>query len=73
MAPNDRVTWSHSERGGYGYVIPVAMIVRTVTRARVTIEVARKINGTWVREEKSVLPEKLQPRLEACAALDETD
>ena len=72
MQPNDRVTWNHEPRGGYGYVIPVAGIVRKVTDSRVTIEVARKVDGVWVREKKSVKPGKLVSRSSTVEALDES-
>lgn len=73
MRPDDRVTWRFEPRGGYGYVVPVAGIVRKVTASRVTIEVARKVDGAWVREFKSVKPETLSPRTEAVVALGESN
>lgn len=72
MKAGDRVTWSYEPRGGYGYVIPVAGIVRKVG-VRVRIEVARKVNGVWVREFKSVKPESLARRTTVVAELGESE
>lgn len=69
LQPGDRVTWSFNAPVGYGYVIPVAAVVLYLTASRARIAVARKINGEWVREEKTVSREKLTPRLVAVEAL----
>lgn len=73
MQPGDRVNWQYAPRGGYGYIVPVAAVVRGATASRAKIEVARKINGAWVRETKTVSRAKLTPRSVACEALGETD
>jgi hypothetical protein len=73
LKPDDRVTWRYEPRGGYGSVIPVAGIVRKVTAKRVIIEVVLKVHGEWVRETKSVLPEKLSPRTRIVPELGETE
>lgn len=72
MSPGDRVTWTFSAPGGYGYVVPVAAIVLKVTASRAQIAVARKVSGAWIREKKTVSREKLKPRTDACEALGET-
>lgn len=71
MDPGDRVTWSFSAPGGYGYVIPVAAIIVKVTASRATITVARKTDRKWGLQEKTVSLEKLSPRTVACEALGE--
>ncbi|WP_186223835.1 hypothetical protein [Burkholderia gladioli] len=73
MRPGDRVTWSYNAPGGYGYVVPVAAVVLKVTAARARISVARKVSGTWVREEKTVSLDKLKARTQPCEALGETN
>lgn len=70
MAPGDRVNWLYTQRG-YGFVIPVAAVVRKVTAARVVIALARKDGTGWVVEKKTVKPAKLTPRTRACPALGE--
>lgn len=66
----DRVTWSMAA-GGYGFVVPVAGIVRKVGRSRVRIEVAQKVAGEWVRVLKQVSPAKLTHRARPVPELGE--
>ncbi|WP_342234345.1 hypothetical protein [Ralstonia sp. OTU4908] len=69
----DRVNWSREQRGGYGFVTQVAGIVEKATATRVTIMVALRIDGQWVRVKRSVMPGKLTARVGAVAALGEQD
>ena len=71
MQSGDRVNWSHTPRGGYGIPQQVAGVVVRLTSKRVIIQVARRVAGAWMREERSVSPEKLTPRTGHCAALGE--
>lgn len=73
MQTGDRVTWNYAAPGSYGYVIPVAGIVRKVTAKRAVIEIARKVGGEWVKEQKTVALEKLAPRSNPVAELGETN
>lgn len=73
MQEGDRVTWNYAAPGGYGYVIPVAAIVRKIMRKRAVIEVARKARGEWARESKTVALDKLVPRQNPAAELGETN
>lgn len=71
FSPGDRVNWSYSPRGGYGYTINVAGVVKKLTAKRATIEVARKVNGIWQKEQRSVSVEKLTPRTNLSPELGE--
>nr|WP_280971426.1 hypothetical protein [Cupriavidus gilardii]WDE72664.1 hypothetical protein [Cupriavidus gilardii] len=71
MQPGDRVNWAYTARGGYGYTIHIAGVVKKVTAKRATIEVARKVNGEWRKEERLVPLEKLTPRQSSAAELGE--
>lgn len=71
MKPGDRVTWSYTPRGGYGYTIKVAAVVKKLTAKRATIEVARNVEGTWQKEQRSVSLEKLTPRTKLSPELGE--
>lgn len=54
MTPGDRVNWAYRPRGGYGYTISVAGVVVARTAKRATIEVARRVDGAWRIERRSV-------------------
>ncbi|MDH0342110.1 hypothetical protein [Chromobacterium haemolyticum] len=71
MKPGDRVNWSYTPRGGYGYTLKVAGVVRKLTTKRATIEVARKVDGVWQKEQRSVSLEKLTPRTKPSPELGE--
>ena len=71
MNPGDRVNWSYTPQGGYGYTIKVAGVVVKLTNKRATIKVSRKVAGQWKQEEKSVSLDKLTPRMTACPELGE--
>ncbi|NHR04403.1 hypothetical protein HA052_04255 [Chromobacterium haemolyticum] len=62
MKPGDRVNWNYAPRGGYGYMIKVAGVVRKLTTKRAIIEVARKVDGVWKKEQRSVSLAKLTLR-----------
>src|SRR5690606_30732091 len=48
LVPGARVTWFYEQRGGWGYVIPVAAVVVRVGPKRVLIRAAsRRIGGEW--------------------------
>jgi hypothetical protein len=69
---NHRVTLLHEQRGGYGFIDPVAAVVCRATPKRVRIRVAQKVNGNWTPKYVSVKPEKLRERTKPVAALGET-
>lgn len=71
MQKGDRVNWAYTPRGGYGFTTKVAGIVEAITAKRVRIMVARKVDGRWVKESRSVMPEKLTPRQSSCVELGE--
>lgn len=68
-----RVVWHYRPRGGYGYVVPVAGIVRTVRGAMATIDVARKVAGQWRVEQRRVKLASLTGRTVFVAELDAAD
>ena len=59
---DDRVVWAYRPGGGYGFVIPVAGVVLSVSGGRATIRVARKVAGRWLQESRTVSTSKLYPR-----------
>jgi hypothetical protein len=71
MQAGDRITWAFTPRGGYGFVIPVAGVVKRITAKRATIEVVKKVGTDWVRERKSVSLAKIKPRVGTCPELGE--
>lgn len=71
LRPGDRVNWAYTPNGGYGYTMSVAAIVVGKAGSRARIRVARKVDGVWKLEEKSVSPEKLTPRTSVCPELGE--
>lgn len=75
FSPGDRVNWSFSTRGGYGYTQIAAGIVRKVGPKRITIEVAERdiVSRKWVRKLTSVKSENLSPRSSLCEQLGETE
>lgn len=73
FAPGTRVTWLHEQRGGYGYVVPVAGVVVRTGRKRVLIRVARRVlGGEWETLERWVDLAKLKPRHEYVPQVDGT-
>lgn len=62
MKIGDRVIWRFTLPDRKELPVPVPGIIRKVGAHRVTVEVAYKINGQWVREYKSIPPGKLSPR-----------
>ena len=46
FSPGQQVTWHHTPRDGYGYVIPVDGVVVKVNKATVTIRVQKR-DGTY--------------------------
>lgn len=80
FAPGDRVWWHWSTTSGYGYSSRVAAVVVAVTKYRVKIAVMRKASsaevqehGPWVREEKSVRPDKLSRRESLVGVIDQVE
>ena len=70
--PGTRVTWRYEQRGGWGYVIPVAAVVVRVGPRRVLIRAAsRRIGGEWRIVERWVRPGRLRPRDEYVPVVDE--
>jgi hypothetical protein len=45
MKSGDRVTWQYTTGSGYGYVLPIAGVIRKVTPKRAVIKVARLVRG----------------------------
>lgn len=72
MSPGDRIVWYHKPCGGYGYTVLVAGVVVSQRPGRYRIEVARRINGEWVRQRKTVKDYLVGRRTEPCAELGET-
>src|SRR5690606_31821689 len=50
LCPGDRVNWWHRQRGGYGYLVPVAGVVERVGPRRVQIRVAQQVRPGWWRQ-----------------------
>src|SRR5690606_32892205 len=70
--PGTRVTWRYEQRGGWGYVIPVAAVVVRVGPKRVLIRAAsRRIGGEWRIVERWVRPDRLRSRDEYVPVVDE--
>jgi hypothetical protein len=70
---NHCVTLLHKQRGGYGFIDPVAAVVCRVTPKRVRIRVAQKVNGNWTPKYVSMKREQLRERTKPVAALGETE
>ena len=63
LCPGDRVNWWHRQRGGYGYLVPVAGVVERVGPRRVQIRVAQQVRPGWWRQVvRWVDPSRLTPR-----------
>lgn len=71
MQAGDRVNWAYTPRGGYGFVQLVAAVVVRLTAKRATVKVARKFNGQWAQEERSVSLGKLTARTKKVSELGE--
>ena len=78
FAVGDKVNWHWSTTSGYGYSRLVPAIVIGTSEKRVRIATMRKRswwdNGRreeWIREEKSVRPDKLSVRTESCQIVDQ--
>lgn len=71
MQINDRVNWQYKPRGGYGYVIPVAAVVISLTEHKARIRVAQKVTGEWKATERNVVQSSLSPRETVCPELGE--
>lgn len=71
MKSGDRVTWHYTTGGGFGYVLPIAGVIRSVTPKRAVIEVALLVRGQWVRETRTVAKHKLTPRTRLVPELGE--
>lgn len=54
MKAGDKVNWIWNPRGGYGYRIPVAAVIESITSDHATIRLADKIRGQWVPIRKFV-------------------
>ena len=50
----DKVNWSMSARGGYGYTQQIAGVVTKLGRSKIQIRVAKRDNGSWVAAERWV-------------------
>jgi|GEM_PF-2888269 hypothetical protein len=59
MKPGDQMTWLYTQRGGYGFVIPINAEVVKVNAKMVRIRV-QKVSGEMV--ERTVKPESLRAR-----------
>lgn len=55
--PGDRAVWSHSPRGGYGYVFPIKVEVLEVQTNRVKVRAPLSAGGT---KDVFVKPENLR-------------
>ncbi len=62
MRIGKRVTWWHVPRGGYGYPVYVAAVVRKVGAVRVQIACAVRVDHEWRKVLKWIHPDKLTPR-----------
>jgi len=47
LAIGQELTWLHTPRGGYGYVIPVNAVITKIGRKRVQVKIAKR-NGEKV-------------------------
>ena len=72
ISAGDRVIWDYKPRGGYGYAIPVAGIVAEVIGPRALVRVAKKFNGGWTEQLKSVAVSRLRARTSTCPELGES-
>lgn len=74
MTPGDRINWSHTPRGGYGFYQTVAGIVHKIGPKRIQIEVrVREPYGQrrWIPELKWVPKDAVRPRVLPSAAFSE--
>lgn len=62
FARGDKVTWYHTQPGGYAFIDPVAALVEGTTPQRVKIRIAIRLSGQWIHVFRIVKPEKLRPR-----------
>lgn len=70
MQIGDRVTWQFRPSGGYGYVVPVAAVVRSISGRTVVVDVARKVGGRWQVETRRVRVASLTARSVIVPELD---
>ena len=66
IKPGDQLTWLHEQRGGYGFITPVHVTVRSIGRVKVCVEAPLARGGT---KPVSVSPDKLRPRVENSPAV----
>lgn len=65
-----RVNWRYRPRGGYGWVIPVAGVVRVLDGKTAQVDVARKVAGQWRVERRRVRLASLVERTRFVAVID---
>lgn len=65
-----RVNWRYRPRGGYGWAIPVAGVVRALDGKTAQVDVARKVAGQWRIERRRVRLASLVERRRFVPAID---
>ncbi len=57
IKPGMRLTWMHTQRGGYRFVQPVPVVVQWIGGKKVRVEAALRYGGS---KSVSVTPDKLR-------------
>ena|SRR5271166_3914026 len=63
MLIGDKVNWLYQARGGYGYLMNVAAVVRKIGSNKVQIRATKRVDDKWIAGTRWVQPERLTPKV----------